>query len=61
MHVEDVGSLLSELLERRRRHHFGKDKSFNRLSKVDVDILCLLLEVVKDVRFHWNFIFCLVF
>lgn len=44
MHVEDVGSLLSELLERRRRHHFGKDKSFNRLSKVDVDILCLLLE-----------------
>ncbi|KAI8564501.1 hypothetical protein RHMOL_Rhmol03G0186500 [Rhododendron molle] len=49
MLVEDVESLLSELLERCRRYHFGKEKTSKKLSKVEVETLCLLLEVVKDV------------
>lgn len=49
MHVEDVQSLLAELLERCRQYHFGKEKSFKKLSKVEVETLCLLLEVVKHV------------
>ncbi|KAE9465054.1 hypothetical protein C3L33_03055, partial [Rhododendron williamsianum] len=44
MRVEDVESLLSELLERCRRYHFGKEKTFKKLSKVEVETLCLLLE-----------------
>ncbi|KAG5557187.1 hypothetical protein RHGRI_007456 [Rhododendron griersonianum] len=42
--VEDVELLLSELLERCRRYHFGKEKSFKKLSKVEVETLCLPLE-----------------
>ncbi|XP_058207523.1 uncharacterized protein At3g06530 isoform X3 [Rhododendron vialii] len=44
MRVEDVESLLSVLLERCRRYHFGKEKTFKKLSKVEVETLCLLLE-----------------
>ncbi|XP_052184980.1 uncharacterized protein At3g06530 [Diospyros lotus] len=36
--------LLSELLERRHQYHLSHEKSCCKLSKIDVDILCVLLE-----------------
>ena len=48
MYAKDVVSLLSELLERRHQYH-EKENSCRALSKNEVEILCLLLEVVKDV------------
>lgn len=45
MHVKDVESLLSSLLERRRQYYFELDKSCQKLSKIEIEILNLLLEV----------------
>lgn len=43
--VEGVKSLLFELLERRNGYHEGLDISHKALSRTEIDILCLLLEV----------------
>ncbi|XP_010275398.1 PREDICTED: uncharacterized protein At3g06530 isoform X2 [Nelumbo nucifera] len=45
MDVEGVKLLLSELLKRRSQYHLGVDKSCLELSKIEIEILCLLLEV----------------
>ncbi|XP_030533160.1 uncharacterized protein At3g06530 isoform X1 [Rhodamnia argentea] len=44
MQVKDVELLLSKLLESRDRYYFERDNSYQRLSKADVEILCLLLS-----------------
>ncbi|KAJ0099511.1 hypothetical protein Patl1_20742 [Pistacia atlantica] len=44
MHVKDVRSFLSLLLERRSQYFFELNKSSQRLSKIEIKILCLLLE-----------------
>ncbi|PIA50335.1 hypothetical protein AQUCO_01300820v1 [Aquilegia coerulea] len=44
LHVEGVRSLLSELLERRNKYHFGVDKLCQPLSKIEIETLCFLLE-----------------
>ncbi|XP_021845733.2 uncharacterized protein At3g06530 isoform X2 [Spinacia oleracea] len=43
--VKDVESLLLELLQRRNSYHFRLDRSNQELSNIDVDILCLLIEI----------------
>lgn len=43
--VKDVEDLLSELLLRRLGYHFRHDKSYQELTSVDVDVLCLLIEI----------------
>ncbi|XP_021761936.1 uncharacterized protein At3g06530-like [Chenopodium quinoa] len=45
MRVKDVESLLCDLLQRRYSYHFKLDKSHRELSGIDVDILCLLIEI----------------
>lgn len=45
LNVKDVESYLSLLLERRTQYYFELDKSSQKLSKIEIDILCLLLEV----------------
>lgn len=47
--VQDVELLLSSLMKRRRQYYFEMDKSFQRLSEYEVDILCLLLEVIEGL------------
>ncbi|XP_031392129.1 uncharacterized protein At3g06530 isoform X2 [Punica granatum] len=42
--VKDVEQLLSDLMKRCGKYFSGMDKSFQKLSKYEVDILCLLLE-----------------
>lgn len=49
VHVQDVELLLSSLMKRRRQYYFEMDKSFQRLSEYEVDILCLLLEVIEGL------------
>ena len=49
MNFRGFNLLLSELLERRHQYHLCHEKSCCKLSKIDVDILCILLEVIKDV------------
>ncbi|KAK9292213.1 hypothetical protein L1049_020175 [Liquidambar formosana] len=44
MLVKDVEKLLSDLLRRRSQYHLKLDKSCQKLSKNEVEILCLLLE-----------------
>ncbi|CAK9135113.1 unnamed protein product [Ilex paraguariensis] len=44
MCIKGIESLLYELLMRRHQYHLGYDKSCHKLSKVEVEILCLLLE-----------------
>ncbi|XP_024990164.1 uncharacterized protein At3g06530 isoform X2 [Cynara cardunculus var. scolymus] len=44
MVVKEVNSVLTELLERRSYIHSGYDTSRQALSKIEVKILCLLLE-----------------
>lgn len=44
MLVKEVNSVLTELLERRNFIHTGYDTSRQALSKIEVKILCLLLE-----------------
>lgn len=53
--VKDVEYLLCELLKRRHNYHFKLDKSHQELSSIDVDVLCLLIEICSiptssDVR-----------
>lgn len=43
--VKDVKLLLTELLKRRQQYHLENDKSCMKLSNIEVEILCLLLEV----------------
>ncbi|XP_050225155.1 uncharacterized protein At3g06530 isoform X2 [Mercurialis annua] len=43
--VKDVETLLDQLLKRRRQCNFEADKSIQKLSKSEVKILCLLLEL----------------
>ncbi|KAL3521384.1 hypothetical protein ACH5RR_019533 [Cinchona calisaya] len=43
--VTGVKSLMYDLLERRHQYHILHNKSSQKLSKTDVEILCLLLEI----------------
>lgn len=45
MIVKDVELLLHALLKRRNQYHLGTDKSCQKLSDIEVEILSLLLEV----------------
>ncbi|KAK7852331.1 uncharacterized protein CFP56_039361 [Quercus suber] len=45
MVYKDVYSVLSLLLERRSRCYFDLDKSCQKLSKSEIEMLCLLLEI----------------
>ncbi|KAJ6933914.1 hypothetical protein NC651_009094 [Populus alba x Populus x berolinensis] len=45
LHVKEAESLLSQLLKRRRQYYFEVERSSQKLSKTEVKILCLLLEV----------------
>lgn len=45
MCVVGVRSLLNDLLERRHQYHLENNRACEKLSKIEVDILCLLLEV----------------
>lgn len=45
LRVKDVESLLCEILQRRYSYHLKLDKSHKKLSTVDVDTLCLLIEI----------------
>lgn len=49
VHVGGVKSLLLDLLERRNKYHFGLDKVQQKLSKTEIETLCLLLEVILVV------------
>lgn len=53
LHVKDVRSFLSLLLEKRSQHCLELNKSSQKLSRIEIRILCLLLEV--------NIMFCLLF
>ncbi|XP_022872922.1 uncharacterized protein At3g06530 isoform X3 [Olea europaea var. sylvestris] len=44
MCVVGVRSLLNDLLERRHQYHLENNRACEKLSKIEVDILCLLLE-----------------
>ncbi|KAK3033239.1 hypothetical protein RJ639_033119 [Escallonia herrerae] len=56
MLVRDVELLLSELLNRRDQYHLGHDKSCTKLSTIEVEILCLLLECcsMPTPSFGWH-------
>ena len=45
MHYKAVKSFLCSLLERRSKYYFELDKSYQKLSNTEIEILCLLLEV----------------
>ncbi|GMH10729.1 hypothetical protein Nepgr_012570 [Nepenthes gracilis] len=45
LRIKDMSSLLSELLQRRRAFSYGSERPCPKLSKIDVDILCLLIEI----------------
>ncbi|KAL8146789.1 hypothetical protein AgCh_004507 [Apium graveolens] len=47
MLVEEVELLLNELLNRRHQFHLGNDQLYMKLSKIEVDTMCLLLEVIQ--------------
>ncbi|KAL2550104.1 Uncharacterized protein Fot_11634 [Forsythia ovata] len=42
--VTGVRSLLNDLLKRRHQYHIGNNRACDKLSKIEVDILCLLIE-----------------
>uniref|UniRef100_A0A803NS19 BP28 C-terminal domain-containing protein n=1 Tax=Cannabis sativa TaxID=3483 RepID=A0A803NS19_CANSA len=44
VHVKELESFLSQLLRRRSQYHCKSDTSSLKLSNIEVDILCLLLE-----------------
>ncbi|XP_077219422.1 ARM repeat superfamily protein isoform X2 [Tasmannia lanceolata] len=44
INLEEVKLLLFELLNRRSQYHFGHDRSFEKLSRIEIETLCLLLE-----------------
>lgn len=44
--VKEVKMLLDELLNKRKQYYFGSDlRSRNTLSEIEIQTLCLLLEV----------------
>ncbi|XP_057534172.1 uncharacterized protein At3g06530 [Amaranthus tricolor] len=45
LRIKDVEYLLCELLKRCHSYHFRHDKSREALSTIDVEILCLLIEI----------------
>ncbi|KAK9734133.1 hypothetical protein RND81_04G117000 [Saponaria officinalis] len=45
--VKEIHSLLCDLLQRRRGCHAKVDRTNQELSSIDVDILCLLIEIVS--------------
>ncbi|KAK6794238.1 hypothetical protein RDI58_007691 [Solanum bulbocastanum] len=45
LHVNGIESLMLDLLDRRQKCHIGFDKSYHKLSQVEVTILCILLEL----------------
>ncbi|XP_065871790.1 uncharacterized protein At3g06530 [Euphorbia lathyris] len=45
LRLKDVEMYLAQLLERRKQLHFKGDKSIQKLSKTEIKILCLLLEI----------------
>lgn len=45
MYVKDARSCLSVLLERRSQYCFELNRSSQKLSQIEIKILCLLLEV----------------
>ncbi|KAF5456234.1 hypothetical protein F2P56_025737 [Juglans regia] len=51
MHIKDVKSFLSLLLERRSQYYFEPDKSCQKLLKNEIEILCLLLESCASSSF----------
>ncbi|XP_043702680.1 uncharacterized protein At3g06530, partial [Telopea speciosissima] len=50
MNIEAINLLLAELLKRRTQHHLGIDKSSKKLSKIEVETVCLLLEVCATLN-----------
>ena len=46
MHIKDVELLLDELLNRRHQFHLGNDQFCTKLSKTEINTMCLLLEVI---------------
>ncbi|KAJ4840356.1 hypothetical protein Tsubulata_007625 [Turnera subulata] len=52
VHVKGVRALLSQLLERRSQYHFELDRSSMKLSRTEVKILCLLLEICVAPSSH---------
>lgn len=56
MHVKDMESFLSELLRRCSQHHFELHEPYQKLSKIEVEILCLLLEVDRSILYLLSFI-----
>ena len=57
LNVEGVKSLLIELVERRTRCNGELDKMDQKLSKNEIQVLCLLLEV-SSLTISNNFCFC---
>ncbi|KAL8145508.1 hypothetical protein AgCh_003606 [Apium graveolens] len=47
MLVEEVELFLNELLNRRHQFHLGNDQLCMKLPKIEVDTMCLLLEVIQ--------------
>ncbi|KAL8145504.1 hypothetical protein AgCh_003602 [Apium graveolens] len=47
MLVEEVELLLNELLNRRHQFHLGNDQLCMKISKIEVDTMCLFLEVIQ--------------
>lgn len=54
MFVDGVKTLLENLLERRHQYRSANGKLSPELSQIEVDILCLLLEV-ENLNFCFNF------
>ncbi|XP_042487302.1 uncharacterized protein At3g06530 [Macadamia integrifolia] len=50
MNIEAINLLLAELLKSRTQYHFGIDKSGKKLSKIEVETVCLLLEVCATLN-----------
>ncbi|XP_068649643.1 uncharacterized protein At3g06530 [Aristolochia californica] len=50
LNVGGIKLLLSELLERHKKYHIDHDKSCHELSAVEIEMLCLLLEICLVVR-----------
>ena len=59
MVYKDVYSVLSLLLERRSRFYSDLDKSCQKLSKSEIEMICLLLEVSQWMFLNDCFV-CLV-
>ena len=56
MHVIDVELFMSELL-RCSQNHFGLNEPYQKLSEIEVQIMCLLLEVDRSILLLFIFHF----